>query len=46
MQRSDCAWAKNRPEGREGERMSKLDLYLVMLGSVLLFVWILMWLLG
>jgi len=26
--------------------MSKLDLYLVMLGSVLLFVWILMWLLG
>jgi len=26
--------------------MSKLDLYLVMLGSVLLFVWIMMWLFG
>ena len=26
--------------------MSRLDLYLVMLGSVLLFVWILMWLFG
>ena len=31
---------------RGRERMSKLDLYLLMLGYVLLFLWLIAWLLG
>jgi len=30
----------------EEERVSKLDLYLLMLGYVLLFVWLIAWLLA
>ena len=34
------------PPVGENERMSKLDLYLLMLGFVLLFLWLIAWLLG
>lgn len=42
-----CMSQRTMPRGAQGrERMGKLDLYLLMLGYVLLFLWLIAWLLG